>query len=302
MGDDRRTRGLGRGLSALMADVATSGSAEQPRSERLVPIEEIVPNPEQPRRHFDEEALDELAQSIREKGLLQPLIVRPRADGTARFEIVAGERRWRAAQRAQVHEVPVIVRDLDDREVLEVAIVENVQRADLNPVDEARGYRQLIDAFGHTQDRLATVLGKSRSHIANSLRLLTLPEGVLDLITQGALTAGHARALVPLDDPLAAAREIVAKKLSVREAERLVKRLQGAPGRRPPGGTGPGPGSSDADTQVLSQDLAAALDLPVEIAYDATSGGGTVTLRYRDLDELDRLCALLSSTPPDESR
>jgi ParB family chromosome partitioning protein len=286
-------RGLGRGLSALMADVAVDEAAPGAArpAEMTVPIEKIVPNPDQPRRSFTEDALAELANSIRAKGVIQPLIVRknPRREGT--YEIVAGERRWRAAQRAQLHELPVILRDFDDTEVLEVAIIENIQRADLNPVEEAAGYRQLMDRFGHTQEKLSQALGKSRSHIANLMRLLTLPDDVLDMLRSGALTAGHARALVTTDDPSSLAHEIVRKGLSVREAEALAKRGKaGAVERKPKTQT-----VKDADTRVLETDLAAALGMKVSIEHDEASGKGRLTVTYKSLDELDELCGRLSA-------
>ncbi|TVR47558.1 MAG: ParB/RepB/Spo0J family partition protein, partial [Rhodobacteraceae bacterium] len=194
-------RGLGRGLSALMAEVTPpaeeGGADDRGRTQRL-PIEQLRPNPDQPRRHFDETALAELAASIREKGVIQPLIVRPRDD---MFEIVAGERRWRAAQRAQVHDVPVVIREFSDTEVLEIAIIENIQRTDLNPIEEAMGYRALIERFGHTQEKLSEAMGKSRSHIANLMRLLSLPDDVQTMLREGRLTAGHARALITAADP-----------------------------------------------------------------------------------------------------
>ena len=289
-------RGLGRGLSALMADVAADApEAGGPRpAEMAVPIEKIVPNPDQPRRTFTEEALAELSESIRAKGVIQPLIVRrnPRHEGT--FEIVAGERRWRAAQRAQLHELPVIVRDFDDLEVLEVAIIENIQRADLNAVEEAAGYRQLMDRFGHTQEKLAQALGKSRSHIANLLRLLTLPDDVIDMLRTGVLTAGHARALVTTEDPSALAREIARKGLSVREAEALAKRA----GKPAPAAKSAAVPAKDADTRVLEADLSAALGMKVTIDHDAAKGAGKLTVSYRSLDDLDDLCARLSANAP----
>lgn len=289
-------RGLGRGLSALMADVAADSpvaAASRP-AEQAVPIEKIVPNPDQPRRSFTEEALAELADSIRAKGVIQPLIVRPNPRQVGTWEIVAGERRWRAAQRAQLHELPVIVRDFDDTEVLEVAIIENIQRADLNAVEEAAGYRQLMDRFGHTQEKLSQALGKSRSHIANLLRLLTLPDDVLEMLRSGALTAGHARALVTVEDPSELAREIVRKGLSVREAEALVKRAKAGPARHRPAHAP----AKDADTRVLETDLAAALGMKVSIDHDAATGGGRLTVRYRSLDDLDELCGRLSAAGP----
>ena len=212
---NEKRRGLGRGLSALMADVepqtteTPEGGARRP--ERVVPVEKIVPNPDQPRRTFTDEQLRELADSIRSKGVIQPLIVRQSPKNPDLFEIVAGERRWRAAQLAQLHELPIIVREFNDTEVLEIAIIENIQRADLNPIEEAAGYRQLMFKFGHTQEKLAEALGKSRSHIANILRLLTLPEEVRQMVDRGKLTAGHARALVGRDDAIALARQIAAE-------------------------------------------------------------------------------------------
>ncbi len=288
-------RGLGRGLSALMADVDGPADRVSPRSPRkadsTVPVDRIFPNPDQPRRLFTEEALKELAASIAEKGVIQPLIVRPRPGNAEQYEIVAGERRWRASQKAQLHEVPVIVRDLDDTEVLEIAIIENIQRADLNAVEEAAGYRQLMDRFGHTQEKLADALGKSRSHIANLLRLLGLPEIVLDMIRSGDLTAGHARALVTSDDPVGLAQEVVRRGLSVRETEKLVK----APRNREATNRNVAP-SKDADTRTLEKDLAAALGLSVVIDHDGDAGKGKMTLRYKSLDQLDEICRRLSVT------
>jgi len=294
-----KNRGLGRGLSALMADVhLDEGESQQPRpADRTLPVEAITPNPDQPRRSFDEGALDELAASIRERGILQPLIVRPRVRGDATHEIVAGERRWRAAQRAQLHEVPVIVSDLDDTEALEIAIVENIQRADLSPVEEARGYRQLIDRFGHTQDQLARSLGKSRSHIANLMRLLGLPDEVLAHVEAGRLSAGHARALVTSADPAALARQVVTRGLSVRQTEAL-SRQGAAPARRKPRSAP----EKDADTRAIEQDLSAHLKMGVSIDHTDIDGAGEVRIRYRSLDQLDQICQLLSASLPDESR
>lgn len=284
-------RGLGRGLSALMADVNLgSGPRSEERASRAelrLPIEKIEPNPDQPRRDFSQDALQELAESIRAKGIIQPLIVRQNPRKPDSYEIVAGERRWRAAQIAQLHDLPVLVRDLDDTEVLEVAIIENIQRADLNALEEAMGYRQLMDRFGHTQERLSEALGKSRSHIANLLRLLTLPEEVQTWLREGKLTAGHARALVTTPDPVALARQVIARGLSVRETERLSK----APQRK--GDAKPRPATKDADTRVLEQDLSANLRMKVVIDHKGHDGGH-VTITYRSLDELDQLCQLLS--------
>ena len=288
-------RGLGRGLSALMSDVDVSptkrGDAPPRRAETTIAIDRISPNPDQPRRTFTEEALAELAASVAAKGIIQPLILRNKPGADGQYEIVAGDRRWRAAQRAQLHEVPAIVRDLDDTEVLEIAIIENIQRADLNAVEEAAGYRQLMDRFGHTQERLAEALGKSRSHIANLLRLLTLPDAVQDMIRDGALSAGHARALITAPDPLALAREVVKAGLSVRQTEKLAKKAPVA--RASNGNSAP---EKDADTKALEKDLAAALSLPVSIVHNGETGAGTMTLRYKDLDQLDEICRRLSVT------
>ena len=289
-------RGLGRGLSALMADVDSSPTRAAPeqgsrKPEYFIDIALISPNPDQPRRTFAEDALNELSASIREKGVIQPLILRKNPRNPEGYEIVAGERRWRAAQRAQLHRVPAIIRDLDDTEVLELAIIENIQRADLNAIEEAAGYRQLMDRFGHTQEQLSEALGKSRSHIANLLRLLNLPEDVLDLVRDGKLSAGHARALVTANDPSGLAAEIVKKGLSVRQVEALVKTTTGRPKALPASNaTAP----KDADTRRLEEDLSAALGLSVNINHEEGKSTGTLTLRYKSLDQLDQICRKLS--------
>jgi len=287
-------RGLGRGLSALMADVAPAQSAEEavPRAvgaERMIAIDQISPNPNQPRRDFTEEHLQELTDSIREKGIIQPLILREVAGKAGSFEIVAGERRWRAAQAAQLHEVPAVVRDYTDTEVLEVAIIENIQRADLNAIEEAAGYRQLMDRFGHTQERIAEALGKSRSHIANLLRLLNLPDDVQHMIRDGQLSSGHARALITTDDPLALARQVAARGLSVRETEKLAKK-SGVP-KAEKAAKAP---EKDADTRALEQDLSAALNMKLHIDHKPGGEAGRMTIDYESLDDLDRLCQALS--------
>jgi len=296
---DKKTerRSLGRGLSALMADVNISAAEARAdggrtRAETYLPIEKLAPNPNQPRRDFPAESLAELAASIREKGIIQPLIVRESLSNPGSYEIVAGERRWRAAQIAQLHEVPAIVRALNDTEVLEVAIIENIQRADLNPIEEAAGYRQLMDRFGHTQERMAEALAKSRSHIANLLRLLTLPEEVLIWVRQGQLSAGHARALVPCENPIALGREIIARGLSVRETERLVKTPAGTAAGK--GGRAGRRDQKDADTRVLEQDLSAHLRMKVVIDHKGHDGGHMI-ITYRTLDQLDDLCQVLST-------
>jgi ParB family chromosome partitioning protein len=292
MSDKRnKNRGLGRGLSALMADVGTEQPAAPRRAETHIPVERVHPNPDQPRRAFNEDALAELASSIKEKGIIQPLIVRPLANKPENYEIVAGERRWRAAQIAQLHEVPVIVRTFDDTEVLEIAIIENIQRADLNPVDEAAGYRQLMDKFGHTQEQMSQALGKSRSHIANLLRLLNLPDDVLRMLTEGQLSAGHARALVGHPFASALARQIVDGGLSVRDAERLAKQ---DPNKGPSTPKAKKPSSAkDADTLQIEAELAATLGMKVSIDHSDGGEGGKMVLNYRSLDQLDDLLRAL---------
>ncbi len=282
-------RGLGRGLSALMADVAPADDARPRRPDLLVPIDLIEPNPDQPRRDFPTDALEELAASIREKGVIQPLIVRDNPRKTGGYEIVAGERRWRAAQLAQLHDLPVLVREVSDTELLELAIIENIQRADLNPVEEAMGYRQLMDRFGHTQEKMAEVLSKSRSYIANLLRLLTLPETVLGWLREGKLTAGHARALITTENPVELAREVIAQGLSVRETERLAQ----APAKAKSRSSAPRRSTKDADTRVLEQDLSANLRMKVVIDHKGHDGGH-LTITYGSLEQLDELCQLLS--------
>ncbi|WP_295044858.1 ParB/RepB/Spo0J family partition protein [uncultured Paracoccus sp.] len=285
-------RGLGRGLSALMADLDLDGPAETKpvRDRTMVPIEQITANPDQPRRHFDTAALQELADSLRQRGVLQPLIVRSHPKDDSLYQIVAGERRWRAAQMAQLHELPVIIRDLSDTEVLEVAIIENIQRADLNAIEEAASFRQLMDRFGHTQEKLAEALNKSRSHIANLLRLLTLPDQIQDYVKDGKLSAGHARALITADNPMALARKVIDNGLSVRETEDLVRQkvkstTDGKTSR-------PRKMDKDADTRALESDLSAQLKMQVTIDH-APNGSGTISISYRTLEDLDRLCQLL---------
>ncbi len=292
MADKKKSRGLGRGLSALMADVpaeAADATVAAPRAaDQVVPIEKVQPNPEQPRQRFAKDALAELAASIKEKGIIQPLIVREKGDG---FEIVAGERRWRAAQQAQLHEVPVIVREFTDTEVLEVAIIENIQRADLNPVEEASGYKLLMDRFGHTQEKLAEAMGKSRSHIANLMRLLTLPEPVQVMLREGHLSAGHARALITASDPLTLAHLVIQRGLSVRETEKLAKAKKPAEPQfvRPP------KPEKDADTKALEGDLSAALGMKVQIDHVPGKEAGIVLIKYDTMDDLDTLCRVLSN-------
>ena len=297
MTDKRARGGLGRGLSALMADVEHTVEAPDGAvvKDRTLAIEALVPNPNQPRKQFESGPLLELAASIREKGVVQPLIVRP-SPILGKYEIVAGERRWRAAQAAGLHEVPVLIRDYSDEEVLEVAIIENIQRADLNSLDEALAYRQLMDRFGHTQEKLATSLSRSRSHIANTLRLLALPDMVQDMVRDGSLTAGHARALITSSDPTALANVVVKRGLSVRETERLAKRSSQT---TKPAGTDrvKAGGTKDADTRAIEADLSASLGLKVSIDHFGSDQGGILSVKYLTLDDLDRLCEVLSTLP-----
>ena len=289
----KRQRGLGRGLSALMADieqtVGETGSVNsERRNEMLVPVETIHPNPDQPRRHFDADDLNGLAGSIRSKGIIQPLVVRAHPVKAGEYEIVAGERRWRASQLAQLHELPVVVREFSDLDVLEIAIIENIQRADLNPIEEAIGYRQLMDKFGHTQEQMAEALGKSRPHIANVLRLLALPEEVQRFVINGSLSSGHARALITAPNASDLARVVIARGLSVRQTEKLVKEPK-APGKeRAP------KSAKDADTRALEGDLSAALKMAVSIAHNPGQEGGAITIRYKNLEQLDELCRHLA--------
>lgn len=281
-----RRRSLGMGLAALLGgDPALLDTGTGGRTAQMVPIEFLRPSPLQPRRQFPEAELEELAHSIREKGVLQPLLVRPAPAGAPGYEIVAGERRWRAAQRAGVHELPVVVRELSDREVLELALVENLQRADLTPLEEARAYQRLIEEFGHPQEEVARIVGRSRSHVANTLRLLALPEEVAHLLEEGRLTAGHARALLAAEDPVSLAREVVRRELSVRETEALV-RARARPGRAARGRR------RDPDLVALEQRLAARLGLPIAIRPRAK--GGSLTIRYSSLDQLDALIRRLA--------
>jgi ParB family transcriptional regulator, chromosome partitioning protein len=287
MSEPAKRRPLGRGLAALFGEIEP-GEALEPVAQRRVPIELIRPGALQPRRHFAEAELDALAQSIREKGVLQPLLVRPIdpavAEDEAAFELVAGERRWRAAQRVGLHEVPVIVRVLGDVEALEIALVENLQRADLSPLEEAEAYRRLLAEFGRSQASLAEAVGKSRSHVANTVRLLSLPAPVRQLLDEGELSAGHARALLAAADPAALADEVMRRGLNVRATERLVqRRAQISQGPRRP--------IPDADTLALERDLGARLGLRVTIAPKAR--GGVMTLHYASLDQLDRVLRLL---------
>lgn len=290
MSDSRR--GLGRGLSALLgeapADEDQSWRADGTNM-RMIAVAAIYPNPAQPRRSFNEEAIDELAQSIREKGVLQPIIVRVYGD---RFQIIAGERRWRAAQRAQLHQIPAITRTASDLETHEMAIIENVQRQELNPIEEAEAYHRLGSDFGHSQEALGRIVGKSRSHVANLLRLLDLPLSVRELVHDGKLSMGHARALITAADPAELAAEVVRRGLSVRETEALAKRSKAPP--KP--ATASKRAEPDADTAALERQLSDLIGIKVVIAH-TPDGTGTVSLAYSSLDQLDMICQRLSGGP-----
>ena len=279
--------GLGRGLSSLLGDnvpeAPISGASEGGAGGlRMLPVSALVPHPGQPRRHFDETALEDLALSIQSRGLIQPIVVRPTGHN---YQIVAGERRWRAAQRARLHEVPVIVRELDDAETMEIALVENIQREDLNAIEEAEAYQRLIGEFGHTQEALGKLVHKSRSHVANLLRLLDLPAGVREMVITGAIEMGHARALVGAPDAERLARLVADKGLSVREAEKLARAAK--PSKRKGDAA-----IRDADIMALEHQLGDVLGLNVRIAHGAK--GGTITLSYSTLDQLDMVCQRLT--------
>ncbi|MDQ3077930.1 MAG: ParB/RepB/Spo0J family partition protein [Pseudomonadota bacterium] len=294
----KKATGLGRGLSALLDEAVRAprpdeaGEAAKSGGVREVDVGQIHPNPHQPRQIFDSTALDELAQSIADKGVLQPILLRPAGDG---FEIIAGERRWRAAQRAQLHRIPAIVRDLDDAAAAEIALIENVQRADLTAIEEADGYKQLIILYDHSQDEVAKLVGKSRSHVANLLRLLDLPDAVKAMLLRGDISMGHARAIATSDNPEDLARRIVEAGLSVRQAEALAKEV------RPGAGADIGRASArnarpvDADLAALERQLGDLLGLRVKVAHGKS--GGTVALHYSSLDQLDLICQRLSGEP-----
>lgn len=284
---DKQSR-LGRGLAALIGDIGSLDTARLAETGALkrLPVDFLIANRANPRREFDAEQLEDLTNSIREKGVMQPLLVRPTNDPNL-FEIIAGERRWRASQRAGLREVPVVVRDVDDKEALELAIIENVQRVDLNPLEEAMGYAQLIEQFEYTQQDLAQVIGKSRSHVANTLRLMKLPDDVRSMVSRGELTAGHARALITAEDPAALAKQIVSSGLSVREAEALGQREASQPPKKKQL-----PKEKDADTAALEKRLSDVLGL--HVAIDHREQGGRLEIRYRTLEQLDGICMKLS--------
>ena len=300
MSADRPTKGLGMGLQALLGEAARAPSSSEVRQGenhggvREVELSRIQRNPNQPRMQFDEKALDELADSIRERGVLQPILLRPDGGDGGDFMIIAGERRWRAAQRAQLHTIPAIIRDVDESTIAELALIENIQREDLNPLEEAEGYRQLIRSHGHTQDGVALLIHKSRSHVANLLRLLDLPEFVRQSLLNGDISMGHARAVATASDPDALTREVIRRGLSVRQAEERARKAKVMPG----GESGARPGSrsgaktTDADLEALERQLGDILGLKVQVTHRGQ--GGTVTLHYSSLDQLDMICQRLS--------
>jgi ParB family chromosome partitioning protein len=299
----QKPKGLGRGLGALLGEsrreepVAVSGDEAEtraaPRAGGLasLPVTDITPHPDQPRRIFNEEALDELAASIAQRGVIQPIIVRPTDNG--RYQLVAGERRWRAAQKAQLHEIPALVRNLTEREVMALALIENLQREDLNPIEEARAYNRLAEFEGMTQAEIARMVDKSRSHVANFQRLLALPEEVIGMVEKGDLSMGHARALIGCDDAVEIAEAAAARQMSVRDVEKLVRRK--ARGETPPRRVRTARNASnDADIAAVQRHLEEFLGLPVKISADADPRSGTVTIRYSTLDQLDLVCQRLT--------
>jgi ParB family chromosome partitioning protein len=289
MADEARSR-LGRGLAALIGDAGNeSASIERTRNQKRVPIEFLKPNPRNPRRHFADAELDDLAASIRERGVIQPILVRTTRGALDQYEIIAGERRWRAAQRAGQHDVPVVLLEVSDREALELAIIENVQRADLNALEEAGGYQALGDEFKYSQEEIAKIVGKSRSHVANTLRLMKLPDGVQNFIRSGKISAGHARSLIGQPDPEALAQAIVAQGLSVRETEAVVQERAGGAGKKAAGRAR----GKDADTVALEKRLSDALGLVVTIAHRGS--GGELKIRYKSLEQLDSVIRKLEN-------
>ena len=297
---EEKRRNLGRGLAALLGDSGVAAAASvldgntaapaaqaATRGLRTLAVSQMKPGKFQPRRQFEEEAIADLVESVREKGILQPILVRPIDGG---FEIIAGERRWRAAQRAQLHEVPVIIREFTDKEALEVALVENLQRQDLSPLEEADGYRRLVDEFSHTQEELAKAVGKSRSHVANMMRLLALPDPIKAMVEAKQISAGHARALLTAADPLALAREVVDKQLNVRQTEKLA--AGEAKAKPSAGGRPPASQHKDADTAALERDLAEVLG--VKVTLKSLGKGGELTIHYGSLEQLDDILSRLS--------
>ena len=302
MSADRPAKGLGMGLQALLGEAARPMASESAPDQgasrggvREIDLARIKPNPNQPRIHFDEEALDELAESIRQRGVLQPILLRP--DGED-YLIIAGERRWRAAQRARIHSIPAIVREIDDSTTAELALIENIQRQDLNPLEEAEGYRQLMQSHGHSQDDVGRIVHKSRSHVANLLRLLDLPEFVRESLLKGDISMGHARAVATSEDPEDLTREIIAKGLSVRQAEARARRERSRPGPGADIGRASARNAAktfDADLDALERQLGDILGLKVQVTHKGQ--GGSVSLHYSSLDQLDMICQRLSGEP-----
>lgn len=292
MGEDAGRSRLGRGLAALIGDVGDEVSAlDRAKGQRRVPVEFLRPNSRNPRKHFDEADLEDLAQSIRERGIIQPIVVRTMPGLADVYEIIAGERRWRAAQRAGLHDVPVMLVEASDKDALEIAIIENVQRADLNPLEEAAGYEQLMAEFAYTQLDLSKVIGKSRSHVANTLRLMKLPDGVRRSVAEGALSAGHARALLAVPNPEEVARRVIEQGLTVRDVERLGQQSAGEDPAKAPRLPRR---EKDPDTRALEQALEDVLGLSVAINHRA-NGSGQLVLNYRTLDQLDAVCQRLKN-------
>ena len=296
MADDTRRR-LGRGLATLLGDAATDAAPARARGPRRAPIEFLRPNPRNPRTQFREADLADLTASIREKGIIQPIVVRSVAGVENVYEIIAGERRWRAAQAAGLIDVPVVVQEADDKEALELAIIENVQRADLNAIEEAKGYERLATEFGYSQSEIAKIIGKSRAHVANTLRLLNLPEATRKLLSEGAISAGHGRALLAVDHPDLVARRIVEEGLTVRDIEALGRqspvKTPGAPETKSAPASGETGGGKDADTRAMEKLLSDALGMRVSIRHRGARG--EISVRYETLDQLDALCQLLSA-------
>ncbi|MGQ5702822.1 ParB/RepB/Spo0J family partition protein [Sandaracinobacteroides sp. A072] len=282
-------KALGRGLSALLEEMGPGPSSAETQQTSMLPVALIQPCANQPRRQFEEMAMSELADSIRVKGVLQPILVRPLDDG--RYEIVAGERRWRASQMAGLHEIPVVVRPLSDMDSFEAALIENVQRADLNPLEEAQGYQRLVREYGHTQEMVAALTGKARSHVANLMRLLDLPEEAQEMLKTGSLSVGHAKAIMGATDPLALARMVVERGLTVRQAEELARKDGAGRGRQGQPSKGGRPRNKDSDLEALEAQLSDALG--VQVLIDAKGSHGTVSIRFSDLDQLDSIIARL---------
>ena len=290
--EEPRKRGLGRGLSALLGEpvssavksVESDGETGSGRTPQTLPVEHLRPGKYQPRHNFDQAAIDDLAQSIREKGIIQPLIVRQLAEKT--YEIIAGERRWRAAQAVQLHEVPVVVRELNDTEALELALIENLQRQDLTPLEEAEGFSRLMDEFQHTQEALAKVIGKSRSHVANMIRLLALPEPVKRMMDDGSLSAGHARALLTAQDPIGLAKQVIERGLNVRQTEKLAQGGEVKSAAKPP--------KIEKDTDVIALERSLSNLIGLHVTITSATKGGVLSVHYNNLDQLDGVIARLS--------